>query len=87
MSKNKALTEDPRQQLLFSGIYSLSDAENLSIVISGRDAIGKAKLTQIEVDEIRSKYQYWIYTINKLAKEYNVANTTISHILKRDSWK
>jgi DNA repair protein RadC len=43
MSKNRALTGDPRQTILFSGIYSLSDADVLSIVISGRDAMNKAK--------------------------------------------
>ena len=43
MSKNRALTDDPREILLFRGLYSLSDAENLSIVISGRDALDKAR--------------------------------------------
>jgi DNA repair protein RadC len=42
MAKNKALTEDPRQTILFRGIFSISDAENLSIVISGRNASDKA---------------------------------------------
>ena len=42
MSKNRALTEDPRQQILFRGIFSISDAQNLSIVISGRNASDKA---------------------------------------------
>jgi DNA repair protein RadC len=43
MSKNKALTDDPRQIMIFRGLYSLSDAENLSIVISGRDSLDKAR--------------------------------------------
>ena len=43
MSKNRALTEDPRQQILFKGILSLSDAENLSVIISGRDPLNKAR--------------------------------------------
>ena len=43
MSKSKVLTEDPRQQILFKGILYLSDAENLSVIISGRDALNKAK--------------------------------------------
>jgi DNA repair protein RadC len=42
MSKNKILTESPQQQILFRGIFSISDADNLSIVISGRDASMKA---------------------------------------------
>ena len=43
MSKNRVYSDDPREQLLFKGVFSLSDAENLSIVISGRDAQNKAK--------------------------------------------
>jgi DNA repair protein RadC len=43
MAKNRIVTEDPRQQILFRGVFSLSDAEVLSIVISGRDAMNKAR--------------------------------------------
>lgn len=43
MSKNRVYSDDPREQLLFKGVFSLSDAENLSLVISGRDAQNKAK--------------------------------------------
>lgn len=43
MSKNRAIMDNPQQQVLFKGVNSLTDAENLSIVISGRDAQNKAK--------------------------------------------
>jgi DNA repair protein RadC len=43
MSKNRVYSDNPQEQLLFKGVFSLSDAENLSLVISGRDAQNKAK--------------------------------------------
>jgi DNA repair protein RadC len=54
MSKNRILTENPSQQLLFKGILSLSDANVLSIVISGRDAMNKARnlLTKVNYNYI-----------------------------------
>jgi DNA repair protein RadC len=43
MSKSNYFSDDPRQTLLFKGTSALSDAENLSIVISGKDSIDKAR--------------------------------------------
>jgi hypothetical protein len=46
-----------------------------------------AKLTEKEVKEIRSKYIPNVYGIKKLAKEYQVSESTIKFIIKRVTWK
>jgi hypothetical protein len=45
-----------------------------------------SKLTEIEVKEILSKYIPYKYPANKLAKEYNVSQSCIEHIINRTSW-
>ena len=54
MSKNRIITEDPLQQVLFQGINSLTDAETLSLVIAGRNSINKAKelLTKVNYNYV-----------------------------------
>lgn len=42
MSKNTHLTDDPRQLILFRGLFSISDTELLSWIISGKQAKEKA---------------------------------------------
>ena len=48
----------------------------------------QAKLTELEVREIRSlrtfDKQYW--TQERLSRKFKVGQTTISKVLKRDSW-
>jgi hypothetical protein len=48
---------------------------------------GMAKLTQMQVDEIRNKYKYRIYPQSKLAKEYHVSEDLIYKIINRKLWK
>ncbi len=51
-----------------------------------------SKLTNKQVLEIRSKYKRGVnqhntgYGLQRLANEYNVGQTTISHIIKNDNW-
>lgn len=46
----KNITDNPNQKILAEGTYSLSDAENLSIVISGRDPLEKAKTLLLKAE-------------------------------------
>ncbi len=48
---------------------------------------GSSKLTQSQVDEIRARYSPRKVTMEQLAREYGVAKSTISFIVKRVSWK
>lgn len=45
-----------------------------------------ALLTVEQVKEIRAKYKPRIYTLNMLAKDYNVSQYTIFDIIKRRTW-
>lgn len=51
-----------------------------------------SKLTNNQVLEIRSKYKRGVnqydtgYGLQRLANEYNVGQTTISHIIKNENW-
>jgi hypothetical protein len=46
-----------------------------------------AKLTEIQVKEIKIRYCKRIVTYEKLAKEYHVGLATVSDIIKRLTWK
>ena len=46
-----------------------------------------AKLTEVEVKNIREDYTKGKTTHRKLAKEYGVSHTVIYHIVKRFTWK
>lgn len=48
---------------------------------------GSSKLTQKQVDEIRSKYVRIKYSSYKLSLEYNVSQQTISDIILNKIWK
>lgn len=48
---------------------------------------GSAKLTEIQVLEIREKYIPKHYTLKNLADEYGVTTTNISDIINRKIWK
>lgn len=50
------------------------------------DKNGRAKLDWEKVNEIRNKYKNGS-TISSLAREYCVGNTTISHLVKNETWK
>jgi DNA repair protein RadC len=79
MSKNKPLTDDPRKTLLCRGLYSLSDAENLSIVISGRGAIDKARtLLERVYGNYRSIAQMSYYDLVKEGLSYGQATRVIA---------
>lgn len=51
------------------------------------DKNGRAKLNWEKVKQIRKKYKKNKYTLLTLAKEYNVGLSTISHIIKNETWK
>lgn len=46
----------------------------------------RSKVTQKEVEIIRNKYIPYVYTLSRLAKEYNVSHTTICRIVTRKNW-
>ena len=46
----------------------------------------KHKLTAAQVREIRAKYQWRVYSANRLAKEYGVAKPSILAIIHRVTW-
>jgi len=48
---------------------------------------GRALLTKKQVLEIKQKYIPYKYSAKKLAKEYNVSESCITHILNNTSWK
>jgi hypothetical protein len=48
---------------------------------------GRALLTKEQVLEIKQKYIPYKYSAKKLAKEYNVSKSCITHILNNTSWK
>lgn len=47
----------------------------------------RSKLTQKEVDEIRSSYKSWKITMQKLSDDYNVSMSAIQSILEGRTWK
>jgi hypothetical protein len=51
------------------------------------EANGSAKLTLTQVKEIRSKYVPRVVTMDSLAREYGVAKSQISFIIKGKAWK
>lgn len=48
---------------------------------------GRSLLTKEQVLEIKQKYVPYKYSAKKLAKEYNVSESCITHILNNTSWK
>lgn len=46
-----------------------------------------SKLTESQVVEIRKKYIPRKYTLQQLAKEYNVSFSLIGHVIKNRNWK
>lgn len=48
---------------------------------------GRSLLNENQVLEIRSKYIPYKYSVKKLALEYNVSESCITHILNNTSWK
>jgi hypothetical protein len=51
-----------------------------------KSGIKNSKLTQLQADEIRSKYLPNIYGKRRLAKEYNVSVALITKIIDRKIW-
>lgn len=56
------------------------------ILIYHKSSSKQTKLTQLQANEIRSKYLPNIYGKRKLAKEYNVSVTLITKIIDRKIW-
>jgi hypothetical protein len=52
-----------------------------------REIAEKAKLTEQDVRDIRSKYVPGQYTQTKLSSEYGVACSTITSIINHTTWK
>ena len=52
----------------------------------GKNILDKRKLTDIEVQEIRSKYIPKKYTSKMLGEEYNVSKTTIINIINNKTY-
>ena len=59
-------------------------------IAKGREAHGEmlpqAKLTEVEVIEIRRQHATGHYTCEELSKEYNVNAASIGNIINRKSW-
>ncbi|MGV0580315.1 hypothetical protein ABQE57_17005 [Mycolicibacterium elephantis] len=47
---------------------------------------GRAKLTEIQVREIRRKHASGEFAVKQLAREYGVTHTAISYIIRRVNW-
>lgn len=58
-----------------------------SYPILKRSKNGRSLLNEEQVLEIRSKYIPYKYSAKKLAIEYNVSESCITHILNNTSWK
>ena len=56
------------------------------VKMSGENS-GCAKLTAIQVDEIRQKYIPRKYSSYTLAREYKVGRQTINHIINKTTWR
>lgn len=59
---------------------------NIGIRRTGQDS-HLAVLSNNEVLEIRRKYASGQYTQRGLAKEYNIGQTTVGHIVRREQWR
>ena len=53
----------------------------------GSAQMTRAKLTVKQVREIRARYRATLRNGGHLAREYGVNNATISHIVRRQTWK
>lgn len=72
-------------------LYVASQQQNtLDAMVDGLcprgETHGNAKLTEIQIKEIRAIYQPRVRTMDFLAKRYNVTKTQISRILNRKVW-
>lgn len=67
-----------------------STANNHDMITKGRHAWGEkqhsAKLTRVQVVEIRKLYRPYKMSQRKLAARYGVAQTTIGEIIRRTTW-
>ena len=72
---------------LFDGddIANMQDMKNKNRSLKGSNA-NSAKLTEVKVVEIRSKYNAGS-TQRALAKEYGVTQPTIGYAVRGDTWK
>ena len=48
---------------------------------------GRAVITELEVKELRFKFDEGTHTIKQLSEEYGIGWTTTKHIIKRNTWK
>jgi len=49
-------------------------------------AQGSSKVTEVQVLEIRKKYEECTFTQEQLATEYNISRSNISNIIRRNIW-
>ncbi len=60
--------------------------ENGLIKIRIGEKASNAKLTEVQVLEIRAKYIPRVYTFDMLEKEYGIKRSALSYIIKRKTW-
>ena len=79
--------------LLITNRYCLTGSKNglnklhLHRVAYSGEENGRSLLTKEQVLEIKQKYIPYKHSAKKLAKEYNVSESCITHILNNTSWK
>ena len=73
---------------LFLGTYNENNQDKCRKGRQPRgESTGAAKLTEVQVLEILTKYIPWKYSTRKLAKEYSVAHSSIVAIINKRKWK
>lgn len=65
----------------------LSTSMKINRFVGKEEENSNSLLTKQQVIEIRNKYIPFKYSAKKLAKEYNVSQSCIEHILRKRSWK
>jgi len=80
----KQITTETRHKLSVAN-KGKRHREETKAKIRGNSAI--SKLTEIQVVEIREKYQTSQYTFSELANEYGVGRNCIMNIVKNKTWK
>lgn len=95
-NSGKSLSEERKQKIrdsLTGKKFTEERRKNLSAALKGRPInsgsfkSGKSvKLTEIQVEEIRSKYKPHEYGYILLGREYNVDKKVIQRIIKRQIW-
>jgi hypothetical protein len=82
----KILTEEHKNKISENHAFKGKKRPDHSIKMSGENN-PKAKLTIEQVIEIRKKYKLGGTSYRKLAKEYNIDQSTIADIIKEKIWR